>query len=187
MQSGDAANALSTRRGAAKVSVSALNQNLRNFILYWLPLVVWLLVIFLASTDMMSAEHTSRIIGPFLQWLIPDVTPAAIAKVQLIVRKGAHVTEYAILAGLLARAFLHAVRKMTTRHAFPIWLLCSANAVLDEWHQSFVASRTGSPADVMVDSAGALVGLAIYWLLARRRPTAQEGDAAENADEANAI
>ncbi len=77
-------------------------------------------------------------------------------------------TEYAILAGLLARAFLHAVQEITTRHAFPIWLLCTVNAALDEWHQSFVSSRTGSPIDVMIDSAGALAGLGIYWLLARK-------------------
>ncbi|MEP6821873.1 MAG: VanZ family protein [Chthoniobacterales bacterium] len=150
-----------------------MNKNLRNFTLYWLPLVVWLLVIFVASTDLMSAEHTSRIIGPFMRWLIPDLTPAAIAKVQLIVRKGAHVTEYAILAGFLARAFLHGVAKITTRHALSIWLLCTANAALDEWHQTFVGSRTGSPIDVMIDSAGVLAGLGIYWLLARRRSAAR--------------
>jgi VanZ family protein len=36
-------------------------------------------------------------------------------------------------------------------------------AVLDEYHQSFVASRTGSAGDVLIDAAGAIVGAVGYW------------------------
>src|SRR5438046_10605999 len=78
--------------------------DVRNLLKYWLPALIWLGVIFLASTDLMSAEHTSRFLGPFLRWLKPDVTADAIAKVQLFLRKVAHLTEYAILAALLWRA-----------------------------------------------------------------------------------
>src|SRR5206468_13038871 len=78
--------------------------DVRNLLKYWLPALIWLGVIFLASTDLMSAEHTSRFLGPFLRWLKPDVTADAIAKVQLFLRKVAHLTEYAILATLLWRA-----------------------------------------------------------------------------------
>src|SRR5438093_4581488 len=78
--------------------------NFSRFLKHWLPVLVWIAVIFVGSSDLMSAEHTSRFLGPFLRWLKPDVTADAIAKVQLFVRKVAHLTEYAILAILLWRA-----------------------------------------------------------------------------------
>lgn len=142
---------------------------LRHFIHHWLPVLAWMLVIFAASTDMMSAEHTSRFIGPFLRWLLPDISPATIASVQLLVRKAAHLTEYAVLGALFARAFLRGHGKTTARYALLTWLICLAWAALDEFHQTFVASRTGSPIDVMIDATGALAGLGIYWLATRRR------------------
>ena len=141
---------------------------LRPFISQWLPVLAWMLVIFAASTDMMSAEHTSRFIGPFLRWLVPDISPATIAGVQLLVRKAAHLTEYAILGALFARAFLRGHGKAAARYIFLTWLICLAWAALDEFHQSFVASRTGSPIDVMIDATGALAGLGIYWLVTRK-------------------
>ncbi len=77
---------------------------LRLFIKYWLPVLLWMVFIFIGSTDLMSAEHTSRFIGPFLRWFAPDITDATIASIQLVVRKCAHLTEYAILSALLLRA-----------------------------------------------------------------------------------
>ena len=76
---------------------------LKPFLKYWLPVLIWLGFIFLGSTDLMSAEHTSRFIAPFLRWLRPDISAEAIAHVQFFVRKCAHVTEYAVLAMLLWR------------------------------------------------------------------------------------
>lgn len=56
------------------------------------------------STDAGSSRRTSRIIGPILRWFHPGVTDETISRVQLVVRKGAHFTEYAILALLSWRA-----------------------------------------------------------------------------------
>jgi len=110
----------------------------------------------------MSAEHTSRFIGPFLRWFVPDVSPATIASVQLFVRKCAHLTEYAILASLLFRAFRQG-RDNFWRAASTALVIAAIYAALDEFHQSFVPSRTASPYDVAIDVAGALVGVLIYW------------------------
>ena len=53
----------------------------------------------------MSSEHTSRFLVPFLRWLMPDISRATIAQIHILLRKGAHLAEYAILAVLsLARA-----------------------------------------------------------------------------------
>src|SRR5207249_10687838 len=133
--------------------------DVRNLLKYWLPAMIWLGVIFLASTDLMSAEHTSRFLGPFLRWLKPDVTADAIAKVQLFVRKAAHLAEYAILAILLWRALrrgTHLPVKISLL-LIAVWLVCGIFAIGDGFHQSFVTSRTASPHDVLIDICGATI------------------------------
>jgi VanZ family protein len=145
----------------------------RRFLKYWLPVLLWMLFICVSSTDLMSAEHTSRFIGPFLRWFSPDITEATVASVQLIVRKCAHLTEYAILASLLFRA-LRQGRDNFRRAAVIALVISAISAALDEFHQSFVPSRTGSPYDVAIDIAGALAGLLIYWGVIRNRKTCPE-------------
>ncbi len=70
----------------------------------------------------------------------------------LILRKIAHTAEYALLGALLYRA----VRRPSTA-----LLLASAFAVTDEFHQTFVAGRHGSPVDWLIDTAGAAIGVAL--------------------------
>ncbi len=127
-----------------------------------------MLLIFIASTDLMSAQHTSRFIGPFLRWLVPDISPEAIGAVQFAVRKAAHVTEYGILAFLLARALHARTRVFLWRNGVIALAVAASYAALDEYHQSFVASRTGSPRDVLIDASGAALGVLIYRWLSRR-------------------
>lgn len=140
----------------------------RWFLKYWLPVLAWIVFVFIGSTDLLSAEHTSRFIGPFLRWFTPDISEATVASVQLVVRKCAHLTEYAILAALLYRGFRQSIAR-PWRAAFLAFFIAAACASLDEFHQSFVASRTGTPVDVIADCCGAVIGLAIYRWLGRGR------------------
>ncbi|PYI93127.1 MAG: VanZ family protein [Verrucomicrobia bacterium] len=142
--------------------------SVRRFLKFWLPVLAWMIFIFIGSTDLLSAEHTSRFIGPFLRWLAPGISDATVASIQLVVRKGAHLTEYAILAALLSRA-LRLIQQQVGRAFLVSFLIAAVYAVLDEFHQSFVASRTGSPWDVLIDCAGALAGVLIYWRAIRNR------------------
>lgn len=128
-----------------------------------------MLVIFCASGDLMSSEHTSRFIGPFLRWFSPNIAEADIASVQLVVRKCAHLAGYAILAALLYRAFRQGRYHFGRAAAFA-FLIAAIYAALDEFHQSFVPSRTASPWDVMIDCFGAAIGLALCLTLRRKRP-----------------
>ena len=145
---------------------------MKSFIKYWLPLLIWLGVMFLGSTDLMSAQHTSRFIVPFLRWLNPHISWAAINTIHTVIRKLGHVSEYAILALLLWRA----VRSGSALHMkmsllFGAVLLASAFfAASDEFHQSFVRSRTPSVRDVLLDVAGAFLGLLIGASFAQRHP-----------------
>ncbi len=105
----------------------------------WLPVVVWAGVIFALS----SLPSLSSGLGAW----------------DVVLRKCAHMTEYAILAVLAWRA---------TRSATQAFALAVAYAASDEVHQLFVRGRHGSPLDVGVDAAGALIGLgAVTWARSR--------------------
>ncbi len=146
---------------------------MKNFLKHWLPVLIWLGVIFLGSTDMLSAEHTSRFLVPFLRWIDPQISFATLNAIQLGIRKLGHLTEYAILAMLLWRALRSGTRwQMKMSILFLVAALASAIfAASDEFHQSFVPSRTASPTDVMIDICGALIGLlSCLMFAARKRP-----------------
>lgn len=141
-----------------------------------MPAIVWMILIFLGSTDVLSAEHTSRFLVPFLRWLDPQITWSTLNSAQTIIRKLGHVTEYAILAALLWRAIRAGTMWNSKRWILfaMIWFGCAVFAATDEFHQSFVPSRTSSFHDVMIDISGALVGLAICIALATRKVVKQD-------------
>ena len=130
-------------------------------------------LIFSASGDQMSGQRTSRFIGPLLRWFKPDISPEAISRVQGVVRKTAHVVEYAILSMLLWRAL-----RKPQKGQWGLWnrgaalgaiALAVLYAITDELHQSFVPSRQGQITDVLIDSFGAALGLLTVWLFGRWR------------------
>jgi hypothetical protein len=143
---------------------------MRRFLKYWLPLLIWVCVIFLGSTDALSAEHTSRFIVPFLLWLKPGMSPDTIFFILVIMRKSAHICEYAILALLAWRALRSSptLRPKTSMLFGAVLFGCAVFAASDEFHQSFVKSRTPSARDVMLDVGGAVFGLLIGVIFAGR-------------------
>jgi VanZ family protein len=144
---------------------------MKSFLKYWLPVLIWLAMIFIGSTEILSAEHTSRIIAPILRWFNPDVSAQAIARVQFFVRKAGHITEYAIFSILLWRAFRGGTRWQAKPSVLFLvtWLVSVLFAVSDEFHQSFVPSRTASIRDVLIDMFGGLAGLVVCGMVAARR------------------
>lgn len=135
---------------------------LPRFVSHYLPLLVWLAFISFASSDNFSASNTSRIIGPLILWLFPNTSPETLAVVHFIVRKIAHFTEYAILGFLAARAFRTSPRPAINQRWFLICLtLIIVYALMDEYHQTFVPSRTASIYDSMIDVTGGLIALLI--------------------------
>src|SRR5438094_2130299 len=144
-----------------------------KFLRYWLPLLVWPGVIFFGSTDLMSAEHTSRFIVPFLRWLKSDISTETLASIHFVIRKCTHLSEYAILALLLLRASICVInfkRSMPTLYVC-VWVTCFLVAITDEFHQTFVASRGPSVEDVMIDGIGAFLGLLVGAVFERRHST----------------
>jgi VanZ family protein len=145
---------------------------MRCFLKNWLPVLVWLGVIFIGSTDLMSAEHTSRFIVPFLRWLKPNISLETIASIHFIIRKGAHLSEYAVLALVLLRAVICMtnLKRSMSILCLSVWGVCVFVAVTDEFHQTFVHSRGASFRDIMIDSSGAILGLLIGAIFGMGRP-----------------
>jgi VanZ family protein len=104
----------------------------------WLPVVAWAAVIFAFSS-------------------IPSLS-SGLGTWDTVLRKGAHVTEYAILGALLMRAL---------RRAGPAFVAAVAYAASDELHQHFVRGRHASPIDVAIDGVGITIGL-LFWARFRR-------------------
>jgi VanZ family protein len=153
------------------------------------------------STNAGAPNNTSRIIGPIVRWLVPDISDEALARVVFSVRKTAHVAEYSVLALLCWRARRQPAvgqasslppglpapdheapaerppHQMARGHGRPwrwpdaafAFVVAVAFAASDEWHQSFVPSRQGSPWDVLLDAGGAAVALVGLWRLGRWR------------------
>jgi len=133
------------------------------------PLILWMVFISFASTAEFSSLNTSRFIGPFLNWLFPDLSEPRLAAIHFLTRKAAHFTEYAILAFFTRRAFITSSRAFLNRYWFELGLLLIVSyALLDEFHQSFVPSRTASIYDSAIDVAGGLTVLLIFKLHDKR-------------------
>jgi VanZ family protein len=132
----------------------------------WLPPIVWMAVVLAMSSAEFSAENTGGFLRPLLTWLMPWLRAEHLGVIHGVVRKAAHLTEYAILGALWFRAVM---RSGVARRGAAAWLALGISvvcAVVDEAHQSMVPSRTSSVGDVLVDSAGALLAIvpsALGW------------------------
>ena len=101
---------------------------------------------------------------------LPGAQAETIEAIHGLVRKLAHVVEYAILGALVVRA-LDLPRRSLGSISVRALLLCGLFAGLDEFHQSFVPSRTGALSDVLLDTFGAALGV-IGATVVRRRDRA---------------
>lgn len=150
------------------------------------PAVLWMTLIFVGSTDLLSSGHTSGFLGPFFRWLVPAISDVTVDRLQFVIRKCGHATEYGILASLVWMA-LNAgssgtVRPWPQRLAVWSWIWTTLYAASDEWHQSFVPTRQGQVSDVVIDSLGALLGLFLVWAMGKIRRRWLADDAAAPAE-----
>jgi VanZ family protein len=143
----------------------------------WIPAILVAAMISSFSTQYFSDQQTSRIIVPFLHWLLPWADARLLHLLHVGIRKLAHVTEF----GAFSIAVFHGIRGHRTgwrwSWALSTLLIAAAYAGLDEFHQSFVAFRHSSPRDVAIDTFGALLAQGLVWLYAiwRMAPTEKSG------------
>jgi VanZ family protein len=126
----------------------------------WAPVVAWALVISVLSSDAFSGDSTGSFLLPLLQLVLPGASPDVLALVHAVLRKLAHVVEYAILAVLVCRA-LTVPGRAPAAVAIGAILFSAGYATLDELRQTMTPSRIGSPIDVTLDTLGASLGVAV--------------------------
>lgn len=166
-----------------------LNPAHRRLASAWVPVAIWMGVIFLASTDLGAANQTSRVIEPLVHWIKPDATADQVDLVHFLVRKTAHLTEYAALGLLLLRALRLSFPRFQQNlraAAATALALAACYAATDELHQSFVADRTACLQDVAIDTAGACTSIAAataVLVFRRKRSFAAAGPASAAAFE----
>jgi VanZ family protein len=150
-----------------------------GWLLAWWPAIAWACFIFIMSTDMFSAQHTSRVIEPILRWLIPSLTHAQFMHIHHYIRKGAHVTEYFMFSLFLYRGVRGGGRGWRWTWGLAAFSIAAGYGALDEIHQLFITSRHASPYDAMIDATGALFAVLVTWLWFRLRGPATAGRPAE--------
>jgi VanZ family protein len=133
----------------------------------WIAAILWLTVIAIESTNIGSANNTGRILYPVLHFLF-GIDQVQFEPWHHVIRKLGHIFGYGLLSILLFRAWretlpLPSNHKWTFRWANLAVLGTALVASLDEWHQSFLPSRTGRWQDVVLDTCA---GIAAQLLLA---------------------
>lgn len=148
-------------------------------ILDWVPAALSVLMIALESTATMSAKNTSEWLYPIWVRLFGPISLAHWAEVHHLIRKTGHFVGYGLVSVAFFYSWRQTLRRLAVRH-WTLWRRASVLAVLstlliaisDEYHQSFLPSRTSSPVDVCIDLCGAiaaqLLTLAIIQLFFRR-------------------
>lgn len=147
-----------------------MNSDRHRILKAWIAAILWLIVIAIESTAYLSANNTSRILYPILHFLF-GVRRANFEPWHVFIRKSGHVFGYGLLSILLFRAWretLHAAenRRWTFRWSTLALLGTALVASLDEWHQSYLPSRTGRWQDVVLDTCGGIAAqlvLLLYW------------------------
>ncbi|WP_223066912.1 VanZ family protein [Paenibacillus caui] len=108
------------------------------------------------------SRHLSQMTIHYGTLTIDGRTEGSAAIAEFLLRKLAHLIEYAILGLCLAWAVITLFKTSFSSAALASLLLCTVYAALDEYHQIFVKDRGSRPQDVLLDAAGALIGIAVY-------------------------
>lgn len=142
-----------------------------NLLRAWWPAAVWIGIITFESTDYMSAQNTGSMLYDLLTRLFGAINLYDFQYWHHYLRKTGHVVGYAMLGLLLLRGFRATFANRGVwvgRAAVFAWLGTAFVATMDEWHQSFIPSRTGVFSDVILDSTAGLVALTLAYIALRK-------------------
>jgi VanZ family protein len=136
-------------------------------------------MIAIESTAAMSANNTSLWLYPLWLKLFGPISSARWTEVHHLIRKTGHFVGYGVVSLAFFYSWRQTLHRMAVKH-WTLWRRASVLAVLstlliaslDEYHQSFLPSRTSSPVDVGIDVCGAiafqLILLLVISLFSRR-------------------
>ena len=142
-----------------------VHEILLGIVRYWLPVTLWLLFAFFLSSGTFSTYNTFPVVSAVVGFLFPRLTPDQVEVINWTIRKWAHVLQYFVLGLLLFRAFrARSAGGWTWRWTFFAVLGVFLLALADEFHQSFVPTRTSSIMDVGIDTAGGALAQYVAFL-----------------------
>jgi VanZ family protein len=171
----------------------------RSLLRNWWPVVFWLGVIRVESTDTTSSANTGALLYNVVSFFLPHVQPWLIEDANAVLRKTGHFLGYAILSALVLLALRntnrdrlrHVLRRPWGTHLHDYWrwewallgiFLTAYTAALDEFHQAFIPSRTGRWQDVVLDTCGAVAMQVVICLFALRALRRSRRDARHTRD-----
>ncbi|MFA7672763.1 MAG: VanZ family protein [Clostridia bacterium] len=154
----------------------ALKSLLKNkrAVISWSAMILWMLLIFILSAQ--SADDSSSTSGNILTMILKMIYPGfkdmdagsqfiILEQYQGLIRKSAHFCIYGML-GIISFAAYDALYEIKAKAALPFaFITCVLYAVSDEIHQLFVPGRSCEFLDVIIDSAGALLGIIAIYLI----------------------
>jgi len=162
-----------------------LNPSQRHIFKTWIAAILWLILITLESSSLGSAANTSRFLYPLLHFLI-GLDPMRFLVWHVYIRKTGHFVGYFMLSLLLFRAWRATLAHSAALGWSIVWAgialsMSALVASLDEWHQTYLASRTGTIDDVFLDSCAALTAQLVIYLVLRNRQPISSREMAENS------
>ncbi|MGC1784002.1 MAG: VanZ family protein [Acidobacteriaceae bacterium] len=141
-----------------------LSNRRRVLLSAWIPAAICVVLIAVSSSNTFSAENTSSVLRPFVESILGRFTNPVWTKLLYDIRKTAHFWGYGFVSVVFFRAWRMTFRLSRAYSAVTASLRAAAVALLstlllsssDEFHQSFLPRRTGSPFDVLLDMCGAI-------------------------------
>lgn len=140
-----------------------------TFLRYWLPVLVMMGFIFLASTDTFSSANTFSVIKPIIRFFDPAISKLKLRTINNAIRKSAHLSEYFVLGLVLFRAFRsgRSEKGIILRSAFLSVLIVALYSGTDELHQAFTATRGPEVMDVGIDTLGGALAQVVSMIRLR--------------------
>jgi len=123
-----------------------------NLFITWLPTIIWMLLIFAMSNQ-------------------SSIKASYFDPLDFVIKKTAHITEYAILLIFMFRSLTltwgkkFSIDKMENLSI----LITQIYAISDEWHQSHIAGRTATIRDMFIDFIGVMLGITILKLINEKK------------------
>jgi VanZ family protein len=148
-----------------------LTPHQKDILKVWLAAVLWLVVIAIESTAYLSADETSRFLYPIFHFLF-GMDWRRFLVWHHYIRKTGHFVGYFILSVLLFRAWKTTLKLpawWALRWSAIAFFMSATVASMDEWHQTYLPSRTGAISDVVLDSSAALTAQIVIFLFLRAK------------------
>jgi VanZ family protein len=152
-------------------ATARVTRDRHHLIKSWIAAILWLIVIAIESTTYLSAHNTSRFLYPLLHFAF-GVDHARFEVWHHYLRKGGHIFGYGLLSVLLFRAWRDTLPdagnlKWTLRWSNLAVLGTLIVASLDEWHQTYLPSRTGRWQDAVLDTSAGIACQVLLFLIRR--------------------